>query len=471
MSKPELSNESLLAAQNEAARNTYDQKPVEDVQDNDQKPTEDIQSVDDIKRSAEIGDIKREIKEMGDNNSEEENNFGSRLKKNLKNVVTAPVTGIILGPATKTVETADGYLRKPNEGRENKGNGKKNLAVKIVSGVMAGVTAVTMGLYFGVDDFKKMVNGLFGGGLKPGEIPPEIPITSVMPSATPSSEASASGQVTLTPGSEASEDVVSPEMQEKFALAPEIDGLYKDIQEKDGIEKVVYLYESDNPYGGVEDQYAGEFKKDVFTMIDGDEGSSKREVGGLVMTPRVVRELVKQTSEELGNAVMPIPIDISILGLEDVVISFENILGDYPYALDNVVQKVEVENNAVVDMICVSFEKDSTYRLLNNDYYGFEIENSYAGSSEWADKRKDDSNISEEEWSSFLSFMGDIDTGYYNDGVGSEVNYGDVIGKISSPVYMSMAYMSGMEPVSLHLFGYKTGDERFYIPVFITANR
>jgi hypothetical protein len=261
---------------------------------------------------------------------------------------------------------------------------------------------------------------------------------------------------------------ISP-MQEKFDLAPELEGLNKEIREKDGIEKVVYLYEADNPYGGVEGEYAGEFKKDVFITGVNEGAAFKKEIGGIVMTPEVVRELIKTTSEEIHNAVMPMPVDISVLGSEDVVMSTENILGDYPYAIDNVVIKIEIEGDASVDMVCVSLEEDSTYRLFSDEYYGFKIENSYAGSSEWADKRRDDSNISEEEWSSFLSFMGNIDTRYYNDGISAEVNYGDIIGKITSPVYMFMDYMSGLERASFHNFLYKTGDERIYIPVFITA--
>ncbi|MDD4937693.1 MAG: hypothetical protein PHX34_01615 [Candidatus Shapirobacteria bacterium] len=350
--------------------------------------------------------------------------------------------------------------KEGGSGDRTKGGKKKNLGLRIAAGAMAGVVAISGGMYAGVENFRNMVNGWFGGNnVGPGEVPPPITTPGTMSSqeATPG--------VSLSPS--ATENMVSAEMQEKFAMAPEIDGLYKDIQEKDGIEKVVYLYESDNPYGGPEDEYAGEFKKEIFVLLP--DGSTK-EIGGIVMIPDVIEELIKYTNETICNAIMPIPVDISRLRGEDVTLSVEELKGDYPYSDEQAVEKIDIEGNPMVDLVCVSFERDSTYSLYQDENYGWVTINSYASSNEWEDKRMHRVEVSEEEWCSFLQFGGNINIDGYIDGQSGVVNYGDTIAQATSPVYLSMSYNEGIEGVSTHIFEYRTNDERSYIPVFISGN-
>ncbi|MDP2892329.1 MAG: hypothetical protein Q8O09_04255, partial [Bacillota bacterium] len=135
-----------------------------------------------------------------------------------------------------------------------------------------------------------------------------------------------------TPSSSPSQAEVSPSptpdpMQEKLQMAPEITGLKKEIQEKDGVEKVVYEYEAGNPYGGKEDEYAGEFKKEV-NETDPETGEVK-EVGGVVLDPDIVLYMwndmyevldpmyVKKTS--LYTQEMMVPLDISSMQTEDTI--------------------------------------------------------------------------------------------------------------------------------------------------------
>lgn len=232
--------------------------------------------------------------------------------------------------------------KEGGSGDRTKGGKKKNLGLRIAAGAMAGVVAISGGMYAGVENFRNMVNGWFGGNnVGPGEVPPPITTPGTMSSqeATPG--------VSLSPS--ATENMVSAEMQEKFAMAPEIDGLYKDIQEKDGIEKVVYLYESDNPYGGVEDEYAGEFKKEVMDT-DPDTGEVK-EVGGVVLNPDVVlyrwndmyaflapwsHDTTGDWRESLYGKQMMIPLDISSMQEKDIInvsYVFDPIL-DYKVVVD-----------------------------------------------------------------------------------------------------------------------------------------
>jgi hypothetical protein len=276
-------------------------------------------------------------------------------------------------------------------------------------------------------------------------------------------------QAAATPAPSLSPTPTISPMQEKFALAPELEGLNKEIREKDGIEKVVYLYEADNPYGGVEGEYAGEFKKDVFISGAYSNGETyEKDTGGLAMMPNVVGELVADADNPVRR--IPFPVDISIIGDSLVRIYFsETLQGNYPYACPGSATKIEIEGSPTVNLICVSLEKNSIYRLFSDKYYGFRVENSYAASSEWADKRRDDKNIEKDEWSTFIEYLGDVGTNYFFNEENVNLNYGDVISNISSPIYLSMSYHDGITNVGSHFFGYQINEETAY-PVFITAN-
>ena len=69
-------------------------------------------------------------------------------------------------------------------------------------------------------------------------------VTSPAPSAIETQAPSPDGSPSPT------EEIEKSEIEKKFEMAPAIEGLNKEIQKKDGIEKVVYLYEKGNPHGG-----------------------------------------------------------------------------------------------------------------------------------------------------------------------------------------------------------------------------
>ena len=164
-------------------------------------------------------------------------------------------------------------------------------------------------------------------------------------------------------------------MQEKLQLAPEIDGLTKTIEEKDGIQKVVYRYIADNPYGGAEGEYAGEFKKEVTEQYP-DTGEVK-EVGGVVLELPIIRLLLERDYVVSNLRPCAIPLDVSSYdgevsicvsgeGLEGLSVdnfSVDSFDGDVPLHNPEIktsvfVTSVDVEFEGALPLICMGFGKE-----------------------------------------------------------------------------------------------------------------
>ena len=135
------------------------------------------------------------------------------------------------------------------------------------------------------------------------------PITE--PTTTPTPTAAPTIAPAVEPEPQPTLEQTPDPMQIKFDMAPEIDGLIKEIREKDGILKVVYLYLEDNPYGGVAGEYAGEFKKEVI-LHDPKDGVAK-EVGGIVLDAYVIKKIIVDKMEVGDKRTISVPLDISTL--------------------------------------------------------------------------------------------------------------------------------------------------------------
>lgn len=186
------------------------------------------------------------------------------------------------------------------------------------------------------------------------------------------------------------EPTLDPAIQEKLKMAPEINGLVKKIREKDGIEKVVYIYQEGNEYGGEVGEYAGEFKKEVVvvdnesgkvvTIIDPQTGKEIEimtgEVGGVVLKPDVVKwwiDFVKPDSRFIcydGTGTFAIPLDISSMNSGEINISY----GDYNSAFPDYMGEMILNFNSSLPIICTSLGRediDSNYILgkKNDELY------------------------------------------------------------------------------------------------------
>jgi hypothetical protein len=229
------------------------------------------------------------------------------------------------------------------------------------------------------------------------------------------------------------EEMVSKEMQEKFAMAPEIDGLYKDIQEKDGIEKVVYLYDADNPYNGVEDEYAGEFKKEV--MVENSETGEMEEVGGVVLKPEIVKQLIDEVKPDSrftyddGINTFAIPLDISGMEVEDIKIS---------YMKNN--KEVKFEFDGYLPIICIALGRediDSNYVLRKhqgeNSYLIEDLVRNEAINEEyhrilnpWNDSREKYS-LDQDLVTRYIYFIGDFNINIKPTEVSEQINFGKFV--------------------------------------------
>jgi len=98
-------------------------------------------------------------------------------------------------------------------------------------------------------------------------------------------------------------------LQEKLALAPELAGSKKVIQEIDGYKRVTYIAEAGNVYGVEAGKYLGEYKKEVIF--------ENQEVGGVALMPVVAEKLLRDKLASITNEadkwVAIIPADISEL--------------------------------------------------------------------------------------------------------------------------------------------------------------
>jgi len=192
------------------------------------------------------------------------------------------------------------------------------------------------------------------------------------PAASPTTVATKAPTFEPTP---TPEPTLDPAIQEKLKIAPKINGLDKEIQKKDGIWKVVYLYQEGNNYGGEIGEYAGEFKKEII-VTNPETGKEieimTEDVGGVVLKPDVVKwwiDFVKPDSRFIyyeGTGTFAIPLDISGMNLDEINISYSDENGAVP----GYMQKMIFNFNGSLPIVCVSLGRediDSNYILGKKD--------------------------------------------------------------------------------------------------------
>ncbi|MDP2891921.1 MAG: hypothetical protein Q8O09_02150 [Bacillota bacterium] len=163
---------------------------------------------------------------------------------------------------------------------------------------------------------------------------------------------SASAPVTVSsssPSTRANPIPIDP-MVEKLALAPEIDGLTKEIREKDGIQKVVYLYKADNPYGGKTGEYAGEYRQNI--IVSASRESGNYDCSGVLLASNVVKEmLILSNGNGLSSLpVCAIPLDVTSLDSNDVINVY------FKYDVDgNNMKSITVDFDGTIPLVCMGF--------------------------------------------------------------------------------------------------------------------
>ncbi|MFA5675913.1 MAG: hypothetical protein WDA65_05240 [Christensenellales bacterium] len=135
-------------------------------------------------------------------------------------------------------------------------------------------------------------------------------VTSPAPSAIETQAPSPDGSPSST------EVIEKSEIEKKFEMAPVIEGLNKEIQEKDEEKRVVYLFESDNPFGGTEGAYAGEYSDKVDFYNDFGEIIDANIRQAVVLVPEVVDYYLEFYRGYLEDRAA-VPLDISKLGKDE----------------------------------------------------------------------------------------------------------------------------------------------------------
>jgi len=141
-----------------------------------------------------------------------------------------------------------------------------------------------------------------------------LPTATATPTSTPTPWPTATPVPTDTPtptpeaGVVAQPDgsfVVVTEKGERLTV-PQIEGLTQKVEERNGVETVVFYAEEGNPYGLEAEAYAGEFRPNVIM--------AEKQTGGLVLDSKVVLSLLNQKLAEIPKQkdrwLVPIPLDI-----------------------------------------------------------------------------------------------------------------------------------------------------------------
>jgi len=196
----------------------------------------------------------------------------------------------------------------------------KNVVLKTIAGITSGAV-LAAGIGIGVDKYLKSLDNDNNSNPNNGVKPPIVTeLGTPVPSSTTSIPTESTKPVETTSPSTTENN---KELQEKLALAPEIAGLNKQIQNKDNIDKVVYIAKADNGYGIKEGDYAGEFKKEV--MVE------NKEVGGVALVPEVAQKILEDELAKIPEGEMKLkvimPLDItSVSSKVDIKISNTNLL-------------------------------------------------------------------------------------------------------------------------------------------------
>ncbi len=83
--------------------------------------------------------------------------------------------------------------------------------------------------------------------------------------------------------------------------APDIEGLFKEINLIGDRPEVVYKAQKDNPYSLDTESYAGEFKQEVFI--------NEKKVGGIALIPKVIRSIINNYHENEIKLIIPLEIN------------------------------------------------------------------------------------------------------------------------------------------------------------------
>ncbi len=195
------------------------------------------------------------------------------------------------------------------------------------------------------------------------------------PAASPAADAattavSATEEIQPTPSPAAPTPVPSDaaygNLDGELLAAPDVPGTEKAVQEKDGIDRVVYLAAAGNPYGMEEGAYAGEYKKNV--SVDGTE------TGGVALVGTVAESLLNDTL-----AVIPageprvkaaLPMDIAEAGEDEVTVK----VGDYAInvACDTALTVLWIAPGSELLYIGVANDGDYIYDVRNTQYESVE---------------------------------------------------------------------------------------------------
>ena len=239
-------------------------------------------------------------------------------------------------------------------------------------------------------------------------------------------------------------------IQVKYEWAPEIEGLKKEIREKDGEQKVVYLYEEDNPYGGVAGEYAGEFKMEVYYNYDGQDYL----YGGISLSSSILKWGLPKGCDFIDsdpNKVVPIPIEISTLNsLSEVIISLE--VNKMPSAKAAELFKVEISNNDFIPIRSV-LPNEGRFLIINNEYFEYEIQSSLRMSPEWLELSYD-SQIKNTKVEMFPYALSICSNNILDLNIETNNSFGEIVGKVTTPIYLYFNDFGGVNSIQTRIIEY-----------------
>ncbi len=185
-------------------------------------------------------------------------------------------------------------------------------------------------------------------------------IDNATPTVSPTPEPTASPEPTPSIGYNQTEDgiIYGTEAGEVLNV-PQIEGLRAQLEDSETGKKPVYRAIEGNPYGLSPEDYAGEYKPNVWLET--------QQTGGVVLKAPVVLKLINdKLTNETEKWTVPLPVDIRGYGNKDknVSISFSTGYGNYQFPM----VKVLFEGNLpLVNIIPNTGQVD----VLANTYYGW----------------------------------------------------------------------------------------------------
>lgn len=312
----------------------------------------------------DLNDLQKEINQARDEISE-------AIDKNLITDVSHPhrnTAGVGVAGRHPGIELKPRDKKKKYSGDSSGGEIKKGRGKKIVAGIVAGIIAVTSGVYgigyrFGWWGNESGGNGgeNLGGITVPGDMESQKPLETLTPEPTavitPEPTIEPTTEITPEPTAEATLSPVEQEnldLQEKLELSPYLEGASKSIEEINGLKRVVYRAEEGNRFGVEVGDYMGEYKKEVFI--------AEEESGGMALVPKVaeilLEEAIEKRNEEEGeNWLITMPVDISDMKtLNDVklTLNMPKIFPGRPFAIN-----IHFGSNESLDVINVTPGKNT----------------------------------------------------------------------------------------------------------------